>query len=130
MQETCLVYHELLVEDAIARQSIAEYKQYKNLVAKGEAVPRQRNLDRVLTKYPSCSGCCTPWCAECLPTRAAQSPDRIFAFKSMEEKLRLVLKEPIPTVEVTSKWLRFIPTLQVPEPSTRKARKKKPKSKR
>ena len=130
MQETCLVYHEWLVENALARQSIAEYKQWENAVAKGETVPRKRELDRVLTKYPSCCGCCVPWCAECLSTRAAQSPNDIFAFQSMEEKLRSILEEPIPTVEVTSKWLCFVTTIEVPEQGTRKARKKKkPKAK-
>ena len=130
MQETCLVYHEWLVENALSRQSIAEYKQYENAVAKGETVPKKK-LNRVLTKYPSCHGCYVPWCAECLSTRAAQSPNNIFAFQSMQEKLRLILEEPIPTVEATSKWLCFVPTIEVPEKGTRKPRKKKkPKSRR
>ena len=129
MQETCLVYHEWLVENALSRQSIAEYKQYKNAVAKGETVP-QKKLDRVLTKYPSCHGCYLPWCAECLPTRAVQSPNNIFSFQSMEEKLRSTLEEPIPTVEATSKWLCFVPTIETPVQGKRKARKKKPKSRR
>ena len=131
MQETCLVYHEWLVENALSRQSIAEYKQYENAVAKGETVPHKKKLDRVLTKYPSCHCCYVPWCAECLSTRAVQSPNNIFAFQSMEEKLRSILEEPIPTVEATSKWLCFVPTIEVPEQGTRKARKKKkPKSRR
>ena len=131
MQETCLVYHELLVEDALAELSVTEYMQHKNAVAKGEAVPRKKNLDRVLTKYAACGGCYIPWCAECLSTRAAQNPENIFAFQSREEKIRLTLEEPIPTIEVTSKWLCFAPTTEVPEQGTQKAkRKKKLKSKR
>ena len=129
MQETCLVYHECLVENALVQLSIDEYEQYESAVAKGEIVPQKKKFERVLTKYPSCHGCYLPWCAECLPTRAVQSPNNIFSFQSMEEKLRSTLDEPIPAVEATSKWLCFVPTIP-PVQGKRKARKKKPKSRR